>query len=125
MITRENFKKEFVNLVEEGKIEVDKALDKAKKELDINYIAHHGIYSLDKFLNAEWKKRVDELFSFIEDKFKLNSLGEQKFIDQVKKEYGYCEDFFDADIKKYFENIIKEHFKEKKIKKTGWDGRIL
>ena len=125
MITRENFKEEFINLVEEGKIEVDKALDKAKKELDINYIAHHGIYSLDEFLNAEWKKRVDDLFSFVEDNFKSNSLGEQKFIDQVKKEYGYCEEFFDADIKKYFEHILKEHFKGKKIKKTGWDGRIL
>ena len=124
MITRENFKERFVNLVEEGKIEVDKALDKAKKELDINYIAHHGIYSLDKFINPEWKKRVEDLFSLVEDNF-MSSLGEQKFIDQVKKEYGYCEDFFDADIKKYFNEIIKEHFKEKKIKKTGWDGRIL
>ena len=123
MLSRENFKEEFINLVEEGKIQVDEALDKANKELNSNYIAHHGVYALKKFLNTEWNKRVDDLFSFVEENFKLSE--EQGFINEIKEEYGFCEDFFDADIKKYFNAIIEEHFKEKKIKETGWNGRIL
>lgn len=123
MLLRENFKKEFINLVEEGKIQVDEALDKAKKEYNDNYIAHHGVYALKEFFNTEWSKRVDELFYFVEDNFSI--FQEQDFINQIKEEHGYCEDFFDADIKKYFNAIIEEHFKGKKIKKTGWNGRIL
>ena len=123
MLSRENFKEEFVNLIEKGKIQVDKALDKANKEYNDNYIAHHGINALKKFFDIEWKKRVDELFSFVEDNFRISK--EQEFINEIKEEYGFCKDFFNADIKKYFENIIEEHFKGKEIKETGWDGRIL
>lgn len=123
MLLRENFKKEFINLVEEGKIQVDEALDKAKKEYNDNYIAHHGVYALKEFFNTEWSKRVDELFYFVEDNFSI--FQEQDFINQIKEEHGYCEDFFHADVKKYFNEIIEEHFKGKKIEETGWDGRIL
>ena len=123
MLTRENLKEEFIDLIEKGKKQIDVTTERAINEYSQNYVAHYGVPALKEFFDPNWIKRENELIKFIKENFWVEE--EQEFINEIKEEYGFCEDFFNSDIPEYFEAILDEHFKEKKIEDTGWDGRIL
>lgn len=123
MLTRKNFKDEFIDLIEEGKKQIEDTIQKVINEHSQNYVAHYGVPALKEFFDPKWIERESELFKFTRGNFDI--FEEQKFINEIKEEYGFCEDFFNSDIPEYFEAILDEHFAAKKIEDTGWDGRIL
>lgn len=123
MLTRKNFKEEFIDLIEEGKKQIDDTIQKAINEHSQNYVAHYGMPALKEFFDPKWIERENEMIKFVKENFWVED--EQKFINEIKNEYGFCEDFFNSDIPEYFDEILSEHFAAKKIEDTGWDGRIL
>lgn len=123
MLTRKNFKEEFIDLIEEGKKQIDDTIQKAINEHSQNYVAHYGVPALKEFFDPKWIERENEMIKFVKENFWVED--EQKFINEIKNEYGFCEDFFNSDIPEYFDEILSEHFAAKKIEDTGWDGRIL
>lgn len=123
MLTRENFKDEFIDLIEEGKKQIEDTIQKAINEHSQNYVAHYGVPALKEFFDPKWIERESELIKFVKENFWVED--EQEFINEVKEEYGFCEDFFNSDVPEYFDAILDEHFASKKIEDTGWDGRIL
>jgi hypothetical protein len=123
MLTRKNFKEEFIDLIEKGKNQIDYTIQKAINEHSQNYVAHYGVPALKEFFDPKWIERENELIKFVKENFWVED--EQEFINEVKEEYGFCEDFFNSDVPEYFDAILDEHFASKKIEDTGWDGRIL
>lgn len=123
MLTRKNFKEEFIDLIEKGKNQIDDTIQKAINEHSQNYVAHYGVPALKEFFDPKWIERENEMIKFVKENFWVED--EQEFINEVKEEYGFCEDFFNSDVPEYFDAILDEHFASKKIEDTGWDGRIL
>ena len=123
MLTRENFKDEFIDLIEEGKKQIEDTIQKAINEHSQNYVAHYGVPALKELFDPKWIERESEIIKFVKENFWVED--EQEFINEVKEEYGFCEDFFNSDVPEYFDAILDEHFASKKIEDTGWDGRIL
>ena len=123
MLTRKNFKQEFIDLINEGKEQIDVTIEKTIEQYSQNYLAHYGVPALKEFFDPKWIERENEMIKFVKENFWVED--EQKFINEIKNEYGFCEDFFNSDVSEYFDEILDEHFKSKKIEDTGWDGRIL
>jgi hypothetical protein len=123
MLTRKNFKQEFIDLINEGKEQIDVTIEKTIEQYSQNYLAHYGVPALKEFFDPKWIERENEMIKFVKENFWVED--EQKFINEIKNEYGFCEDFFNSDVPEYFDEILDEHFKSKKIEDTGWDGRIL
>lgn len=123
MLTRKNFKQEFIDLINEGKEQIDVTIEKTIEQYSQNYLAHYGVPALKEFFDPKWIERENEMIKFVKENFWVED--EQKFINEIKNEYGFCEDFFNSDVPEYFEAILDEHFADKKIEDTGWDGRIL
>ncbi len=123
MLTRKNFKEEFIDLVEKGKSQIDDTVEKAIKEYSENYVAHYGVPALKEFFDPLWIEREKEMIKFVKENFWVED--EQEFIDEIKSEYGLCEDFYNSDVPEYLDEILDKHFEGKKIEDTGWDGRIL
>ena len=123
MLTRKNFKQEFIDLINEGKEQIDVTIEKTIEQYSQNYLAHYGVPALKEFFDPKWIERENEMIKFVKENFWVED--EQEFINEVKEEYGFCEDFFNSDVPEYFDEILDEHFKSKKIEDTGWDGRIL
>ena len=123
MLTRKNFKQEFIDLINEGKEQIDVTIEKTIEQYSQNYLAHYGVPALKDFFDPKWIERENEMIKFVKENFWVED--EQKFINEIKNEYGFCEDFFNSDVPEYFDEILDEHFKSKKIEDTGWDGRIL
>ena len=124
MLTRKNLKKEFIDLIEEGKKQIDDTTEKAILVHSQNYVAHYGVPALKEFFDPDWIERENELIKFIKENFWVED--EQQFIDEVKNEYGFCEDFFNADVPEYLEAILDQHFKEKKNRRyrMGWKNPV-
>lgn len=123
MLTKKNFKEEFIDLVEKGKSQIDDTVEKAINEYSENYVAHYGVPALKEFFDPLWIEREKEMIKFVKENFWVED--EQKFIDEIKSEYGLCEDFYNSDVPEYLDEILDKHFEGKKIEDTGWDGRIL
>lgn len=123
MLTRKNFKQEFIDLINEGKEQIDVTIEKTIEQYSQNYLAHYGVPALKEFFDPKWIERENEMIKFVKENFWVED--EQEFINEVKEEYGFCEDFFNSDVPEYFDAILDEHFASKKIEDTGWDGRIL
>ena len=123
MLTRKNLKQEFIDLINEGKEQIDVTIEKTIEQYSQNYLAHYGVPALKEFFDPKWIERENEMIKFVKENFWVED--EQKFINEIKDEYGFCEDFFNSDVPEYFDEILDEHFKSKKIEDTGWDGRIL
>ena len=123
MLTRKNLKQEFIDLINEGKEQIDVTIEKTIEQYSQNYLAHYGVPALKEFFDPKWIERENEMIKFVKENFWVED--EQKFINEIKNEYGFCEDFFNSDVPEYFDEILDEHFKSKKIEDTGWDGRIL
>ena len=123
MLTRKNFKQEFIDLINEGKEQIDVTIEKTIEQYSQNYLAHYGVPALKEFFDPKWIESENEMIKFVKENFWVED--EQKFINEIKNEYGFCEDFFNSDVPEYFDEILDEHFKSKKIEDTGWEGRIL
>lgn len=123
MLTRKNFKEEFIDLIEKGKNQIDDTIQKAINEHSQNYVAHYGVPALKEFFDPKWIEREKELIKFVKENFWVED--EQEFINEIKSEYGLCEDFFNSDVPEYLDEILDKHFAGKKIEETGWNGRIL
>lgn len=123
MLTKKIFKEEFIDLIEKGKKQIDDTIQKAINEYSENYVAHYGVPALKEFFDPLWIEREKEMIKFVKENFWVED--EQKFIDEIKSEYGLCEDFYNSDVPEYLDEILDKHFEGKKIEDTGWDGRIL
>lgn len=119
MITKDNFKEEFLNLIEYGKKEIDRTIPIMIKKYSNDYVVTRWWRCLFLEIEEEYIKREKELFEFSKT---FNSYNESKFISNIKEEYGYCVDFYGCDIEKYYIEILEEYYKSKGLRIQGWDG---
>lgn len=122
MITRENFKEVFLNLVEIGKKEIDRTLPIVIKKYNNDYVATRLWGVLAEEFDKEWLKEEEDMYKFIDDN-DFDSIKSSKFINDIKENYNLCENYFNCDIKDYFYEILQEYFKSK-VRVEGWNGRI-
>ena len=104
MLTRKNFKDEFIDLIEEGKKQIDDTIQKAMNEYSENYVAHYGVPALREFFDPKWIEREKEMIRFVKENFWVED--EQQFIDEVKEEYGLIQTFQNI-LMKFWINILQ------------------